>query len=725
MANKSFQFLIDTGTATNNFSCWWAFTRVAKQCGWRLKAYYTGQNTTVAAGSNGQALPGTSNQIVSASASGFSTTGGMLKITTTAGVLRGYVTYTGISSNTFTGCQGTSGGGNMTTGDIISEIGIDGYTTANGAQTPTGTGDTLTVFGQATTPVTSSGTMGFNPAGGTALHVKASTGVISRFTYTGITATTLTGCNGLPSAVSNGDIIMSDGSTYYDGWATSLTSPNATPTADSYPTALSAKHAWVVLQGPDLLLIPIAAGAVPGLFSREAITQATSGATGELVSIVNDLTNPGWAIVWPRTGTFDATHTITGAVSGATFTPSSAPKHYAQEFMIRKDTTVTDGQVYYVCADRGTESTSLFSYLATLPNVALTVAPGNGIGVAASGNLFPTVARSLCGTGGATTVSSGGGLGLSFSLGVHCCIFGANATPSAGTSADGSIMMTFPSTTNTTSVLVLGICVLDNPQPGDVNPYALIYPQTTAFTSFSRTVAAPSAAPLTSTHFSVNNSSMLFGGNIARGVGGTPGTIPDVHSYLKTTTPSCAGGAFYVANVSGDQVRVRSHPSGTAPPVYETLPLGNDASGTTSRKGNLRWMIQKSLGGVYATSDAGTWVCVFANSGTTVSSVWIGPHDNSYSPGPLPCRRFRPRTPASLVRLPSPLRRPLRLSETSSLLLSRRTVRPGLVRLLLAGILFATGSPPQRRRPLSRSTRGAVPVRKQPTTRGRPVAEAK
>ncbi len=45
-------------------------------------------------------------------------------------------------------------------------------------------------------------------------------------------------------------------------------------------------------------------------------------------------------------------------------------------------------------------------------------------------------------------------------------------------------------------------------------------------------------------------------------------------------------------------------------------------------------MVQKSLGAIYATSDSGTWVCFYATVANSVASFWIGPHDNSFTPGP-------------------------------------------------------------------------------------------
>lgn len=131
-----------------------------------------GNTTTVAAGSNGQALPGTGNQISVASTAGFPTSGtlliGAIANTTTVVALSGTFTltvnsttgfptttgtlfvltttgvstvaYTGTTSTTFTGCTGGSGstfnGGTVTTNNGIQTV---TYTNTSGGNTFTGT----------------------------------------------------------------------------------------------------------------------------------------------------------------------------------------------------------------------------------------------------------------------------------------------------------------------------------------------------------------------------------------------------------------------------------------------------------------------------------------------------------------------------------------------------------------------------------------------------------
>jgi phage tail sheath gpL-like len=81
--------------------------------------------STVASGSNGQAAPGTSNQIVLASASGFPTAGVVL-----IGSINALISYTGISTNTLTGTTLLSGSGTLATSQTVTVQGKANITTS-------------------------------------------------------------------------------------------------------------------------------------------------------------------------------------------------------------------------------------------------------------------------------------------------------------------------------------------------------------------------------------------------------------------------------------------------------------------------------------------------------------------------------------------------------------------------------------------------------------------
>src|SRR5665811_650890 len=98
---------------------------------------------------------------------------------------------------------------------------------------------------------------------------------------------------------------------------------------------------WIVLRGPSTLKMPLNANPTGTLIRGEAISQASSGATGELMGYVWDTgTVTGWAVIAPRTGTFDMVNTVTGGTSSATFVPLSAGTlvTYVREVMFARNT---------------------------------------------------------------------------------------------------------------------------------------------------------------------------------------------------------------------------------------------------------------------------------------------------------------------------------------------------------------------------------------------------
>ena len=194
-------------------------------------------------------------------------------------------------------------------------------------------------------------------------------------------------------ASSDGSAKDTTGTATNDKWG-----GNASPLLDTYPTGLSSVAAWWCASGPNVIKITVSVAATGTFIRGEPVTQASSGATGEMVGYVFDTTNAGWAIIMPRTGTFDATHVITGGVSGATVT-SAGVKTYTQEVVFCKDTSVANGNIYWIMADASAESTALFSTRASVSAVTATVAPGQG----GTSNTFPTQAICVLGQGGVTS----------------------------------------------------------------------------------------------------------------------------------------------------------------------------------------------------------------------------------------------------------------------------------------------------------------------------------
>ena len=118
-------------------------------------------------------------------------------------------------------------------------------------------------------------------------------------------------------AHSDGITKTSAGTNLNDSWGI-----NADPSSDVYPAVFDTTQApWIVMSGPVTLKIPLSANPTGTLLRGEKITQATSAAEGELLGYVWSVADSsGWAVVLPRTGTFNNSNIVTGATSAATFT---------------------------------------------------------------------------------------------------------------------------------------------------------------------------------------------------------------------------------------------------------------------------------------------------------------------------------------------------------------------------------------------------------------------
>jgi hypothetical protein len=146
--------------------------------------------TTVAAASNLAALPQATINVVSTTRF---TTAGTILVLSSAGVQT--ITYTGVTATSFTGCVG--GTGTIITGSIVGQ-------TNN--STTIAAGSNGAILPQATINVVS--TTGFPTAGTIRVYSTTSTGGIQNIDYTGVTATSFTGCtvSTLPGSTATGTL---------------------------------------------------------------------------------------------------------------------------------------------------------------------------------------------------------------------------------------------------------------------------------------------------------------------------------------------------------------------------------------------------------------------------------------------------------------------------------------------------------------------------------------
>jgi hypothetical protein len=268
------------------------------------------------------------------------------------------------------------------------------------------------------------------------------------------------------------------------------------------------------------------------------------------------------------------------------------------------------------------------------PGVTTTVGPGYG----GTGNITPPMAIYTVGASTPTAINW-------FSAGtqtptVHSICVAANATPSANTSADGTWWLAASTTaiTNANGPYVQGFFVLDDGDPGDIDPYVFYFTNATTSGSYSQTATTTASLGAGNTFLSNwfmngGNTAFNWNGYIARGLPSI-----DVGSYFRPaylTTSSSSLVVDFVTNTA-DQLRSRNHPAATKPAVVDTIVLMNDATSKAMRKGRPRWVRLESLGYLYNTTDGKLWVCMSPTNTaiTSTPALFLGPWDQTTVPIP-------------------------------------------------------------------------------------------
>ncbi len=403
---------------------------------------------------------------------------------------------------------------------------------------------------------------------------------------------------------------------------------NVDPTTDTYPASqLDTRAAWWCAEGPSTVKIGIGAASSGTFLRGEIVTQATSGATGELIGyVLNAAGNSGWLIIAPQTGTFDGTHQIVGGTSGATVTATSY-NLIRRQIVFAKTTNVNDGWIFYEAVMdteiAASSNTALFSDLAAnASNCTATTAPGNS---ASTNNLFPSYGISLCGAAGGGSALHLFGSTTTFGKAQIVCV---NATPSSGVSADGSFWMAL---SNQTSVYYyFGLQRLDDTEPGDADPYAFV--TCNSNDSITNSTTARTAGSTLGSAQTFSSGSSHAKGYCARTTG-TMGTGIDSYCGFTAGFGACSNVIAQVAS-GATATRIRNHPDNAGSPPYpiETIVAFTQATGLTMRKGTFRWWGVLPVGSLADTADNKKWLVVTAVNGTTLPAVVIGPMDGSTVP---------------------------------------------------------------------------------------------
>jgi len=407
---------------------------------------------------------------------------------------------------------------------------------------------------------------------------------------------------------------------------------NADPLLDTYPTAFDAKAPWLVLDGPRTVKVSITA--VPtGTFLRgEGVTQATSGATGELLGyVINAAGNSGWAIIMPRTGTFNGTNVITGDTSAATLTATAVAFFARQVVFWKSISNVTDGSVYYICADVAAETAQLFSTLAANANCTATIAPA---GSPTAGNQFPVLAICCRGTSAVAAGAAASHQNLfwtSANLFGRAQIAAVNAVPATGVSADGTFWVAISNTSAANTFISWSFHRLDDSEPGDVEPFAWYFPSGEGVSGSTNRTQATSSNGNNTTWNNMSGGLMSWRGYCARGTGGAK----DAFVALQAAVPNATGSSTAVAvSNASDTMRLANHPDAVAPVTQEPLFIFSDKTAFKIRKGATRWMVVYPIGTGLDTFDSKQWIVILTQSSTSNPAIALGPYDGATTPLP-------------------------------------------------------------------------------------------
>lgn len=408
------------------------------------------------------------------------------------------------------------------------------------------------------------------------------------------------------------------------GVATSdLWGGNADPALDSNPIG-TGSAAWWCAQGPTTLKIPISS-APTGVFIRgERVNQATSSAEGELVGYDFDGSSTGHVVVLPRVGTFDSTHVVTGAVSGATFTPSAALSTYVREIVIFKNTNATAGSIYFQCVSNEGENASRFSVIAADSGCTASLAPGAG----SSGNAFPANGSYVvCGSIISGSVTHSNWFTIASTFGVAQAV-AVNNTHSTGVSQDGSFWALIGGdVSSSTAAQFIGYFRCDNSEDGDIDPFVWYKSGSVALNAANTAVNNTGGSQLGSNivfSFSPANSPKTWLGWRRRGFS----TGDAFNAYNAVCLGYIQQTAVLTDNNGVPETIACSY---TSKRLREPIFLAGQDNTLKGRKGSPRWMSIVQGGTTFDTYDAKQKLIICPANGVNPAVV-VGPWDGTTTP---------------------------------------------------------------------------------------------
>lgn len=398
-----------------------------------------------------------------------------------------------------------------------------------------------------------------------------------------------------------------------------------------------ATGSWINMQGPSTLKIPLTSAATGTFIKGENVSQASTGAQGEIIGYMFDSGGGplGYLVIMPRvdgTGAdphgWDHTHVITGAISAATATPSATIVEYVRELVFWNPTaTITQSTIYTQTCDTVADSASRFSVLATSAGATSLIAPGGG----GTGNGFPTIGFVIVGTGGATTGQSFGNVNWTGNLS-NAQIMAADATYDLSRSADGSFTIaTGTPSVNAGSYIGYVFTRCDDNEDGDVDPYVWYAPSDDAFYIPSRTTGGTSY-PSGGESFCANSNS-VFRQNTCKGWrrrGMSSGDAFQNFQCAILCTGDTGSGTYVISQNTGTPDAIATVQTTTVY-VGEPVWIVSAQSAQKMRKGTARWLRYIDTGNGTDTYGSKSWVQLDNSSAT--GCVYIGgPWDGSTTP---------------------------------------------------------------------------------------------
>ncbi len=421
-------------------------------------------------------------------------------------------------------------------------------------------------------------------------------------------------------ASSDGSAKDTTGTATNDKWG-----GNADPSADSYPSGLDSVAAWWNAQLVTTIKLSMTSAPTGTFIRGETVTQATSGAEGEFLGFTYDsLTTTGHAVILPRTGTFDASHVVTGGISAATFTPT-ALKTCVREVVIWKTTNTTQGSLYLQCIINEDENASRFSVLAGgAAGCTATVAPGGG----GTGNSFPTAGSYIL--HGVSTPTHTNWWQVSTNLG-KAQIIVPNMVSSTGVSPDGSFIAIVGDTQSGTQAQMFGYFRMDDHEGGDLDPFCGFHSTSTSPTAGDARTNSPSSGNLSNTSFFTG-----IGGGTHAWKGWRRRGFPSADAFTTLTGEYLFDGVSTGGALGNNTAtpETEAHSYAAAPPrVREKVVLVSSINTLKVRKGSPRHIRLVQGASTFDTFDTKTRMVVALQTGAnSPGSVLVGKFDGTTTP---------------------------------------------------------------------------------------------